>query len=124
EHPRHRPGLGHVAAEAGEDVADLAGGAVAVVGERVDHDGHPAGTIALVAQLLVRRATALTGPALDGTVDIVGRHVDRAGTLDRQPQPEVGRRVTPALLGRHRDLTGHLGEDGPALGVGDRLLVL
>src|SRR5450759_764473 len=124
EDPAHRTLLGDVAAVAREDAADLRGGAVAVVGEGIDHDRCPARTVALVAELLVLDATLLAGAALDGAVDVVGGHVDLAGLLDGEAETEVGGGVSPALLGRDRDLSRHLGEDGALLGVGGRLLVL
>ena len=45
-------GRAHLAAAALEDLADLADGAIAVVGEDFDEDGDAAGAVALVGQLL------------------------------------------------------------------------
>src|ERR1035437_1277643 len=124
EDPAHRTLLGDVAAVAGEDAADLRRGAVAVVGQGIDHDCHPAGPVALVAKLLVLDATLLAGATLDGAVDVVGGHVDLAGLLDSEAETEVGGGVSPTLLGSDRDLSGHLRENGALFGVGGRLLVL
>src|SRR5690606_41355189 len=48
-----RAGRGHVAAVLGERGAHIRGGAVAVVGQRLDDQRHAAGAVALVADLLV-----------------------------------------------------------------------
>ena len=50
ELPRHRAGLGHRAAVAGEELRDLGAGAVAVVGQRLDDDGHARRGVALVGR--------------------------------------------------------------------------
>src|SRR3546814_20405557 len=61
----------------------LAGGAVAVVGQRLDDHGDAAGAIALVAHLFVIVGTVAAGAALDGALDGILRHVGGAGGLDR-----------------------------------------
>ena len=53
EHERHRAGVGEVAAVLGEDRAHFAGGAVAVVGQRLDDHRDAARPVALVADLVV-----------------------------------------------------------------------
>ena len=53
--------------------ADVGGGAVAVVGQRLDDDGDAARAVALVADLLVVLGVAARG-LLDGALDIVLRH--------------------------------------------------
>src|SRR5205814_3926090 len=65
EHPGHAAGGAQVAAGAAEEVADITAGAVAVVGQGVDDDGHAMRSVALEAKLLERGATQLTGAALD-----------------------------------------------------------
>ena len=99
-------------------------GAVAVVGHRVDQDRHARRAVALVTELLQRFAGGGAGAAVDGALDLVGRHVDLARLLDRQPQPEVALRAAATLLRRDRHLAGDLGERDGSLGVDDRLLVL
>ena len=53
ELPADRARLSHVAAVAGEEIAHLGAGAVAVVAQGLDHDGHAAGPVALVVDGLV-----------------------------------------------------------------------
>jgi hypothetical protein len=61
---------------------------------------------------------------LDGTLDVLQRHVLGFGGIDRDAQSRVAVGITAALLGGDRDLADHPGEDGAALGVGNRLLPL
>ena len=92
ELPAHRAGLGHVAAVAGEEVADLGAGAVAVVGERLDDDGHAAGRVALVVDRLVADPLELAGAALDRPLDGVDGDRGVPGLLVHGPQGGVGGR--------------------------------
>ena len=116
EHVRHRAGLAEVAVVLGERRAHRAGGAVAVVGQRLDDDGDAARgrsprsgsprSCRLAAQRL-----------LDGALDIVLGHVLGARGLDREPQPRVHARIGRADLGGDRDLAGELGEQLGAGGI-------
>ena len=64
ELPADRPGLGHGAAAAGEEVAHLGAGAVPVVGKGLDDHGHATGGVALVVHGLVADALELPLPRL------------------------------------------------------------
>jgi hypothetical protein len=88
-------GLAHVAAVLGEDVADVARGAVAVVGRDLDQQRHAGRTVALVLGLLVVRTLDLAGAALDGALDIGRRHVDGLRGRDRGAQARIGRGHRP-----------------------------
>ncbi len=107
EHERHRAGLGEVAAGLGEVGADVGGGAVAVVGQRLDDDGDAAGAIALVADLVIVLAV-IAGGLLDGALDIVLGHVFGARCDHSGPQPRIHRRVGGAELGRDGDFAREL----------------
>ena len=122
ELPGDRAGAGELAAGLREHRADLGGGPVAVVGRRLDEDRHAARAVALVDDLLELLGVAAAGRLVDRPLDVVGRHVDRAGLLDGQPEPVVRVRIAAALAGRDADLAGDLREQGAALGVGDALL--
>ena len=63
EHEGDGARLGEVAAGLRERGADVGGGAVAVVGQRLDDQGGAAGAIALVADLLVVLAVAARAPS-------------------------------------------------------------
>src|SRR5207302_775984 len=99
-----------VATGPAEEVANVTAGAVAVVSQGVDDDGHAVRAIALEAKLLERGPAQLTGAALDRPLDVVRRHVDVAGFLHRQAQPVVAVRAAAALPSGERDLARHLGE--------------
>src|SRR5207245_8876702 len=74
EHERDRAGFAEIAAGLGEEGAEVGGGAVTVVGQRLDDDGDAAGAIALVADLVIVLAL-IAERLLDGALDIVLRHV-------------------------------------------------
>src|SRR5688572_20989387 len=97
---------------------------VGVISRDLDEDGGPTWTVALVGQLLVDATLELSGTLLDGPIDVLARHVDRFGGVDRGAQPRVAARITAAASGRHGDLTDDLGPGRGALGIGDRLLAL
>src|SRR5262249_48425003 len=84
EHPRDGAGGAHVAAELFERMSDLRSRAVSVVRQDADHDGDAPGGVALVGDLLVRLSRELTGALLDGTLDVVLRHVHFLGGFDRR----------------------------------------
>ena len=115
----------HVPAVLVEKVADLRGGAVAVVGEGLHDNGHAAGAVALVDHVL--EVVGVTGAQslVDGALDVVIGHVGGLGLGDDGGQAGVVVGVAAAaLLHRHDHLAGDLGEDLGALGVGSALGLL
>ena len=90
EHEGDRAGLAQVAAELGEQRAHVGGGAVAVVGQRLDDDGNAARAIALVADLVIALGI-VAGGLLDGALDVVLRQVFGTGVLDGEAQAGIGR---------------------------------
>ncbi len=125
ELPRDRARRAEVAAVLRELVANLGGGAVAVVGKRLDEHGDAVGPVPLVDDGVEARPVRVRARALrDRAVDVVLRHRVRARLLDRVLEREVRRRVGPALLRRDDDRARELREELAALGVGRALLVL
>ena len=125
ELPGDGAGRPEVAAELGEGVPDVGGGAVLVVGQRLDDDRDALGAVALVDDRLERVRVGAVARALgDRALDVVLRHRVRLRLLDRVLQREVVGRVSPALLRRDDDRARELGEELAALGVGGALLVL
>src|SRR3546814_13300067 len=84
----------------------LAGGAVAVVGQRIDDHGDAAGAIALVEHLFVIVGTVAAGAALDGALDGILRHVGGAGGRSRGTQARIGRRGGAAAQEKRGAVTG------------------
>jgi len=111
---RHAAVGAHVAAVLGKGVAHVGDGAGAVVGEAIDHHRGAADAVALVADLDVVDTLELAGALLDRAVDVVGRHVDVLGLVDRQTQARVEAGVAAAHLGGHCDLLGQPREDAAA----------
>src|SRR5581483_4436577 len=125
ELPGDRPGRAEGAAVARERVPDLGGGAVAVVGERLDDHRDALRAVALVDH---GRELGRVGPLAcalgDRTLDVVLRHRVGARLLDRVLEREVAARVGAALLRRDDDRARELREELAALRVGGALLVL
>ena len=102
----------------------LADRPVLVVGQRLDDQRGAARTVRLVVDLFVGHARQLAGAALDGALDVVGRHVDRFRLRHHRTEPRITVDVAPAGASRHRQLLDDAREDLPPLGVGRALLVL
>jgi len=107
-------GVGEVAAPLVEVGAQRRDRARRVVGRGLDHHRDAVRRVALVEDLLVV-GRVLARSLLDRRFDLVLRHVDRAGVLDRAAQRRVGLGVgTPGLdgdgdlLADARELLGHL----------------
>src|SRR4029079_18153797 len=115
---------GELPAGLGEHRADLGRRPVAVVRRGLDEDRHAARAVALVHDLLELFGLAAAGRLVDRALDVVGRHVDRTGLLDREAEPVVGIRIATALARRDRDLARNLGEQRPTLRVRHALLAL
>ncbi len=116
EHVADGAGRAEVAGVFGEDGADRAAGAVAVVGQGFDDDGDAAGAVTFVADFLKVLAIGASG-LLDGALDVVFRHVLGARVLDGEAQARVHFRVGRAGFGGDGDFAGELGEQLGTLGV-------
>src|SRR5690606_28957283 len=113
EHEAHRAGLAQRAAILGEIGAHIGGGAVAVVGQRLNDDGDAARAIALIADLVVILAVGARC-LLVGAVDIVLGHGLGAGIGHGQAQPGIEGGIGLAHLGGDGDFARPLGKDlGP-----------
>ena len=91
------------------------GGAVAVVGQRLDDDRHAARPIALVAHFIVVLRIA-AGGLVDGALDIVLGHGLRLGVLHGEPETRVhvrvgAGRIFAATVISRASLGEHLGAD-------------
>src|SRR6185312_10498719 len=124
EHPGHTAGLAHVAVVLAHHVADLADGAVAVVGSDVHEDGNAAGAVAFERELFVDGAGELAGAALDGALDVVRGHVLGFGGEHGGAQTRVGFHVAAAGAGGDGNFLDQAGENLAAFGVGGRLFML
>jgi hypothetical protein len=109
---------------AAERVADFGHGPVGVVGGGFDDEGHATGAIALVGHLFIGGAFELAGALLDGALDVVVGHVDRAGGVHRQAQARIPGRITAAGPRGDGDLADDLGPGRGAALVGHRFLAL
>jgi crossover junction endodeoxyribonuclease RuvC len=109
--------LAHGAAGLAEHGAQIAGRAVAVVGQRLDDDGHPARATPLIADFIIILARACALGLLDGAVHHILGHVRQPRRDQCGAQARVMVRVGQALLGCHGDFAPDLGEGPGALGV-------
>src|SRR5699024_1213618 len=110
------------AAVAGHRHPHLAGGTVAVVGQALDEHRHTVGSVPLVGDGLVIRATGfLTGATLAGPLDVVVGHRVLLRLLDGVVQRRVARRVAAADACRDLDVFDQPGEVLAATSVDDGL---
>jgi len=123
EHPGDRADFAEVAAVFREQVADLADGAVAVIGGNLHDDRGATGAVALEGDFVDLAAFQLTGAAHDGAFDVVGRHRDRLGGGNGGAESGVAVGVA-AAAGGDGDLLDETGEGFTALGVEGGLLML
>ena len=122
EHPGHAAGGAELAVEHLEDLANLGGRAIAVVGEDFAHHGHAAGAVALVEHFFEIAAVELAGARLDRAVDIVVGHADGLGGVDGIAEAEIHVRIAAAHLRRDDDRLGQLAPQLAALVVDEGLL--
>jgi hypothetical protein len=99
-------------------------GAVAVVGQTIDHDRHTTRAHSPRSGFPRSCALELAGGLLDGSLDVVLGHVGRIGLVHGQAQTRIGFGVAAAFARGHRDLTDQAGEDLAALGILRLLAVL
>jgi hypothetical protein len=124
EHVGHAPGVSQAAAALVEDPPDLRGRPVAVVGEHVQHHRHAARAEPFVGELLVDHAFELARALLDGPLDALLGHVDRAGLVEGVLELQVHVGVAAPRARGEDDHPGDLRERLPLLRVRGALLVL
>ena len=108
-------GLAERTAGLGKGGADFAGGAVAVVGQRLDDDSGAARPIAFIADLVKSGVGLAAGAAADRAIDGVLGHVGLARRQHRGAQARVCRRIGQPGAGRRRQFPDDLGKDLGAL---------
>ena len=118
KHEGHGAGLGERAAAFGEIRAHLARCPVAVVGQGLDDDGDAAWRIAFIADFGIGLGIG-SRCLFDGALDIVLRHVFRAGGQDGGAQPRIHGRIGQAQFRGDGNFAGELGKE---LGA-DRILL-
>src|SRR5207244_4530790 len=106
-----------------QGAADGGDGAMAVLGEGLDEDRDATGPVALVGHLVIGDALELPRAFLDRPLDVVGRHAVLPGRLHRGPEARVGVDVATAHAGGDGYLLDQLGEQLPAPGILESLLV-
>ena len=94
-----------------EDVTDIRGGTIAVIGDRRNNHSHAARSIALVLDLLVIDAADFAGSLGDGALDIVVRHIVGLRLGNDVTQLAIDSRIAAAVTDRNRDLTTDFGKD-------------
>ena len=82
EHKGHGTLGAHIAAGLIKVMANLTGGAVAVVGQGLYHHSHAAGTVALIHDLFIVGGVRLAGRLLEHTINIVAGHIILLGLGD------------------------------------------
>src|SRR5688572_25556444 len=102
---RDAAGGAEVAAVLGKDGTHLGDRPRRVVGGRFDDHRHAMGRVAFVDDGFVSRGI-LARSTLDGGLDLVLRHVQRAAVLYRAAQRRVGIDVRPTGLDGHVDVFG------------------
>ena len=115
--PGHAAGGAQALAVLVQQVTDLGGGALTVIGQSLHDDGHAVGAVALVDHALEVVAVPGAQSLVDGALDVVVGHVDGLGLGDNRGQTGVvvGVAGAAALFHGHDDLLGDLGEGGGAL---------
>src|ERR1700689_2301340 len=117
EHVGNRASIRHVAAVLAKDVANLADRAIAVVGIDVEQDRDTAGAVAFERKLFIGRARQFARTALNGTLDVILRHVFGLGREDGSTQARVGVWISAAILGGNRNFLNQTGKNLAALGI-------
>ena len=107
-------------------MADLRGCALTIIGQGLHDHGHTAGAVALIGDGLVVIGVSGAQCLVDGTLDIVIRHINSLclGNHRRQTGVVGGIAGAAALLHSHNDFLGNFGKCGRALGIGSALGLL
>ena len=88
-----------------ENAPDFRPGAILIVGCGFDNDGHAAGRVAFINDLIeLLCILAFAGAAFDRALYVIVRHALRARSLDGAAQARIGTGIAPAALCRDGDL--------------------
>ncbi len=123
EHPGDAALFAEVAAVLGKHVADLAHGAIAIVGGDHHQNRGAAGAVAFEHHLVDLAAFQFAGAAHDGLLDVVGRHAGSLGGRNRRAQAGIHIGIATGAGGDH-DFFNDARETLSALGVESGFLVL
>ena len=124
KHPGHGSRGAQIAVVLLQQVPHFADGSILVVRHALEDERRAPGTVPFVGDFLVGDAWQFTGAALDGLLDVVGRHVDGFGVGDNRAQPRVHVGVATTIARRDGEFLDDAGEDLATLRVGGPLLVL
>ena len=103
-------------------MADLAHGAIAIVGGDHHQNRGAAGAVAFEHHLVDLTAFQFAGAAHDGLLDVVGRHAGGLGGRNRRAEAGIHIGIATGAGGDH-DFFNDARECFPALGVRSRLFV-
>ena len=107
KHEAHGARGAHVAAKLGEAMANIAGGTVAIVGNRFHDHRHAAGRIAFVGDLFVIHIAQLACRLLDGAGNIIIGHIVSLRLGNHITQLAIDFRIAAALAHRNRNFTAN-----------------
>ena len=111
EHERNAAVLAEVSAEFVEVMADIACGAVAVIGKSFNYNGNSAGAVAFVNDVFKGCFVAHTGGFFNGSVYVVVRHIVGFRLKDKSLQLAVVVGVRASFTDCYGDFTADFGED-------------
>ena len=111
EHPADGAVFGHVSAVLGEQVADFAHDAIAVVGHHLHQHSYATRPVALEHHFVESFAFERPGAALNGALDIVVGHVLALGREDGGAQARIGIRIGASYARGNGQFSNDLGEN-------------
>ena len=114
KHKAHAAGSAHVSAVLGEAVTHVTGSTVAVIGNAVHNDGHSAGSVSFIGDLLIDHIAQFTARLFNGALNVIVRHVVCFSLGNDIAQLSVGFGIGSAFTHCDGDLAADLGEYGTA----------
>ena len=124
EHPGNRVELTKMTTSSFENLPNLCNGSVTIVRGCLHKQRNATGAIALVVDLFINDPGKLARSPLDGTLDVVSRHVLGFCSCDRSAQPWIRFAVRTSLFGSDCDLLNQSREHLATGSVGSALLPL
>ncbi len=89
---------------------DIAGRPIAVVCHRLNNHRHPGWSVPFIINLFQIGTVFTTGATLDGTLDIIIRHINTTCILNGKTQAEVAFRIAAAFAGSNNYLARDSGK--------------